>query len=424
MEDPNKEVDPQEVFRAAAEEARKVLAAGIPEDVAPSDEPGSSPAVGAESVVPSEPKSGEEVAVKDEPKPEPDKPEGVQIDPEKAWNEYPDEAARKKALAHNKSYAAEMSAKAKLAEARAAELEAKLAERNAPPKEPEVVAPPEVKEEEIVPYDDWVTKALKEPDSDQKRGVQRLANEYNQFLAEKIAPAQKALADQEQRVREAKQRVADADVALKFLQSRKDPALYETDIVEAKEAVLNSKLELAEASNARIEFAQEFKDLESERSMRLGIMRSEADSGYKAEIKTRQDSVSTKKAKEEQERSQREIDAAWESAKKSIIQARGVTDEAQQRFLMDAADGAIVRAANANQNIGVNDYSKFIEEAFKPFQISKEQSRQDAVIKVLDTVAEPTPAVATSTKPNLDAQPTNIEEWRAKARAVLSGKAS
>lgn len=412
------EVSSAEAFRAAADAARQAISVGIPEDAAPSTESGSSPAIGAESVVTPEATPAPEVAATQETQPEVVKPEGTVIDPDAAWNEYKDEDARKKALAHNKAYAAEMSRRVK-------ELESKLAEK---PSEvvPAVTAPEVVVDEPVVEaepqYDEWVKKALKEPDTDQKRRVAELASEYNQLVAEKVVPAKTLLDERETKVREAAELVKEREIALKFLRTKKDQGLFEADIAEAKDAFLEARAELNDAKTAKLEAASAFERAEMDRIAMLGILRSDSRSNHQAEIASRRDSASKSKAKEEAEITQKAIDEAWEKAKSDAIKARGVDDEEAKRFLSDAADGAIVRAANLKKPINVDDFAKFIEDSWKPFHAGQEKARQEAVRNVIDISAEPAPSKATSDKPNLDAQPSNLEEWQKRARAVMGTK--
>lgn len=423
MTEVNKDVDPAEAFRAAADMARKALETGTGDGTAPSSESGSSPVVGAESVVPAVATVVTE-GVGDQNKPTEVKPEGVVIDQEAAWNEYKTDEERKKALVSNKTYAAEMSRKARELEAKASELETKLAALEAakPAKtEPEVKAEPEAGE---VGYDEWIAKALKEPDTDEKRKIASLANEYNQYLAEKITPAAQVVEDHSKKVREAAELLKEREVALKFLQTRKDPALYAEDIQEAKEQFQEARITLSDARVAAQEAKDALREAESTRLAMLGILRKDARTSHEIETTTRRDSVSAKRLEEETRMRQKSVDEAWENAKLEAVKARGVEDETTKQFLLNAADGAIVRVASSNRSIPVEEYSKFIEESWKPFQLSSEKVRQDAVKKAIDISSEPTPNQATSEKPNVDAQPTNYEEWKRKSRAILSGRAA
>jgi hypothetical protein len=152
----------------------------------------------------------------------------------------------------------------------------------------------------------------------------------------------------------------------------------------------------------------------------LGVLRKDARTVYDTEISTRRDSANTKKVQEESVELQKRVDRAWEEAKQKAIEARGDLTEEAKQFLMNAADGAIVRAASSNRTVPMDGYLKFIEESLKPFQVTSEKIRQDAVKTVLDITAEPTPAKATSENRNVDAQPTNLNEWKQKARAALA----
>lgn len=406
MTDEAKDVDPAEAFRAAAAEARKALATDTVEPVvAPSPEPGSSPASGAESVVPTVAEVATEGAKETITEV---KPEGG-IDPEAAWNEYKDEAERKKALAHNKAYAAEGWKKVK-------ELEAKLAETPSKEEKPaEVVTDPEPAD---VPYDAWVKSALDKADTEAKQKVASQANEYNKFLAEKVAPAAKLVEDHSEKVRAAAELVKEHQAAMKFLQGQKDPALFEEAISQASGLLTAANIELNRAENAELRAKMALQEVESARLERLGGLRKDARDAHETEIKARKDSVSTKKAQEEFTKTQKAVDEAWETAKANAIKARNLSDEAAKEFLAAAADGAMIRAANANRSIPIDGYSQFIEESLKPFGSAAEKARVEAVQKVIETVSEPTPDKATAEK-NVDAQPTNLAEWNKLARAKM-----
>lgn len=410
MPEVNVDVSPAEVFKAAAEEARKALAAGIPEDVAPSDESGSSPANGAESVVPEITTPVVEEASKETVVPEV-KVDKVEIDPDAAWNEYKTDEDRKKALAHNKAYAAQMAQKAR-------DLEAQLAEKKVDPA-PVVEEKPEAPVVEK-DYDTWVAESLKQPDTKEKEQLSELANEYNRHLVEKLAPAESAAKEAEAKVREAEASLKDAEATLKFLQSRKDPTLYESDIAEAKERLSDARFEFTSAKDARLEALSAHQKAEETRLSALGVLRREARTVYEGEIKARKDSESTRRAEEESTKHQAEVNKSWEDSKAKALESRGnLTPEAKQ-LLLNAADGAIVRAATENKTISPADYLKFIEDSWKPFQSTAEQVRQDAVKAVIAITDEPTPAKPTSTTKNVDATPTDYNEWRAYSRKILS----
>lgn len=421
MTEVEKEVDFAEAFRVAADNARNTLIASISNDAAPSPEPGSSPAIGAESDVPVKPDVGEADAKVEIVAPEV-KPDGVTIDPEAAWNQYASDDERKKALAHNKAYAAEMSRKAR-------ELEAKLAEVSTPkvadtPKTEVVPETPVVEENpDDVPYEDWVKATIEKPQTEEQRKIAARAAEYNQFVAEKVTPIRASLDKAGERVRAANVELEDREKALKFLQSRKDVALFEDEIREAKQSLADANAEFLKASNEQLRMNLDYRDIESERLTGLGMLRNHARTAREAEIALRRDSASSKKAENDAKSKQAEIDRAWEQAKLDSVTSRGVTDEAMQQVLKDAADGALIRAANSGKNISVDGYSKFIEEALKPFAITVDKTREDAVKKIIAITDEPGPAKATSDKPNVDAQPITYDEWRRQARMKLSGKA-
>lgn len=421
-------VDTAEAFRVAAESARKTLETVSKGGEASDPEPGSSPAGGAEDVSET-PKS--EVAEAGGQDPEPGKADEVTVDPEAAWNEYKDDEARKKALASTKAYAAQMAQKAR-------ELEAKLAEA---PKvgEPEVkeVKASETKEEPVeIPYEEWVNKALNSAETDAQKNVAALANEFNKLVVEKYVPAQNLVTEREKATREAAATLKEREVTLKFLQGRKDPSLYEDDIRDAKEAYSEARANFNEAKNAELEQKLEFKSVDADRLALLGVLRKEALTAHQAEIETRKNSISAKRIQEEERvkqteaekelaAKQAEVDDAWEKAKLQVIQSKGISDEEAQQVLRDAADGAIIRAANAGKSIPIEDFVKFIEQSsLKPFQATTEKARDKAVRSAISIASEPTPSKATSDKPNVDAQPTNYEEWRRKTRAMMMGKSA
>ena len=416
-------VDTAEAFRIAAETARKVFEAGPSDEAAPDPEPGSSPAIGAESDVPAEPTPGEEGA-ESQDKPTEEKPEGVEIDPDTAWNEYADDEARKKALAANKAYGIEMARKAK-------ELQAKLDEAPVVPEpepEPVVEATPEPAE---VEYEDWVKAALDKPETEGQQSIARIAADYNQLVAEKFTPAQEALEAGATKVREAKEAVRDSEVALKFLQGRKDPALYQDDIDEAKELLNEARFSFTSAKDAEIDAKASLSEINQERLGILGILRKEAAAAHQAEVAFRRDSASAKKAEsdkaaetsaseKEQAEKQAEVDQAWEEAKLSVIKTQGIKDEVAQQVLRDAADGAIIRAANSGKSISAEEFVKFIEDSsLKPFKATGD--RDSAVKGAIEITKEPGPSKATSDKPNADAQPIDYNEWKLKARAMMTG---
>lgn len=411
------EVDTAEAFRIAAATARQALMAGPPKEPEPNPEPGSSPASGSESDVPpiSSPEAGD--AKPQDQKPEDKKPEGVTIDPKAAWDEYKTDEERAKALAHNKAYGIEMAKKAREESERASALEAQLAAR----KEEMVAEEPVIEAPKDLTYDEWVKVTLEKPETEEQKRIAKLAFEYNQLVAEKVTPASAAVESAEQKAREAMQVLKDREIALKFLQGRKDQSLYIDDIAEAKEMLNEARLEFNTADNSVLKAKLAFKEAEQAQLAKLGVLRSDSMAAHESEIVSRKDSATRKKADAETSERQLEVDKAWTDAKLAVVKARGL-DEAAQQVLMDAADGAIIRAANAGKSITPADFVKFIDDSLKPIQSVKDKAREEAVRTAAAIVDEPTPHVATSDKPNLDAQPISYDEWKTKARKTLQGK--
>ena len=333
------------------------------------------------------------------------------------WEQYPDEAARRKALNETKIYAAETARKAKELEAKVAELEKSRSEAQPSKVDAKVKEP----DPDDVSVDDWISQALslKEGHTDDQLRIAQVNYEVLKFQKDVLAPAHKAAEDAQAALIKATEAVRDQKAHVTKLKAKAESnSLYADDLKEAigelrdlEKAHTDADLALVRAENKLEKASKE------ETRKRLEGRALAAQSVEKLKQKSRETKAQTERAAQEA-KAKEESDKAWKTEFEKALKANGLdtVSEKAKKALHAAAYTHVYELSKAGQVTDETDLQVLLKDSFQPYLELKASAPalESAVGRKKEVTDEPGPENRKA-KTGED-QPKTLDDWRAAAR--------
>lgn len=341
------------------------------------------------------------------------------------WEQYPDEAARRKALNETKTYAAETARKAKELEAKVAELE-KLRTENQPASKTDAkVDEPDL---DSVSVDEYITQTLnlKEGHTEDQLRLAQINWEVLKFQKEVFTPALEASKATKAALEKATEAVRDQKAHVSKLRVKAESnSLYADDLKEA----IGELRDLEKAhTDADLAFDRAERRLEKvsrdEERKRLEGRAFATQSVEKLRQKSRETKAQTERAAQEA-KAKEDSDKAWQAEFEKALKTNGldsVSDKAK-KALHAAAYTHVYELSKAGQVTDETDLQALLKESFQPYLELKASAPalESAVERKKDVTDEPGPANRKAKTG--EEQPKTLADYRAAAkRGMRSGR--
>lgn len=382
-------------------------AESVVESAAPSPDP-DEPSSSVETSGAETPAEGTE----QEPKVETSPSQGGE-DSKDYWDQYKDEAERRKALNETKRYAAEVAKELK-------ELKSKSSQSTTEVKE-EVKAEVKTESEEVPDVDSFIDQAinLKAGHTEDQLRIAQVNYEVLKFKTNVLEPTKEAAQSAKANLEKATEAIRDQKAIVAHQKKKADAnSLYADDLKEAEaelrdlqKAHTDARLDWNEAAGklekAESEFAKKSRDGRAlAQELVVGQMRKSRES--KAQLE-----------REALEKKNREdSNKAWESEFKKALKSNGLdgVSEKHERLLHDSAYNHILRLSQAGKVKDDADLQVLIKEAFEPYLELKSSAPvlEDKVERKKALTDEPGPE--TRKAKTGEEKPKTLAEWRQAAK--------
>ncbi len=387
------------MLEAQAEPATVETAAPSPDN----DEPSSSETSGAETPIEGTDK---------EPEVETSPSQGGEADKD-YWDQYKDEAERRKALNETKRYAAEVAKELK-------ELKGKSSQPTPEVKE-EVKVETKTESDEVPDVDSFIDQAinLKAGHTEDQLRIAQVNYEVLKFKTNVLEPTKEAAQTAKANLEKATEAIRDQKAIVAHQQKKADGnSLYADDLKEAQaelrdlqKAHTDARLDWNEAAGklekAESEFAKKSRDGRAlAQELVVGQMRKSRES--KAQLERE---ASEKKTREESNK-------AWTAEFKKALKSNGLdgVSEKHERLLHDSAYNHILRLSQSGKVKEDADLQVLIKEAFEPYLELKSSAPvlEDKVERKKSLTDEPGPE--TRKAKTGEEKPKTLAEWRQAAK--------
>lgn len=340
------------------------------------------------------------------------------------WEQYPDEAARRKALNETKTYAAETARKAKELEAKIAELEKSRAEARPESKFDAKAEEPSLDD---VSVDEYIaqTLSLKEGHTEDQLRLAQINWEVLKFQREVFAPALEASKATKAALEKATEAVRDQKAHVAKLKAKaENNTLYAEDLKEA----IGELRDLEKAhTDADLAYDRAERKLEKvakdEERKRLEGRAFATQTVEKLRQKSRETKAQTERAAQEA-KAKEESDKAWREEFEKALKANGLdsVSEKAKKALHAAAYTHVYELSKAGQVTDETDLQVLLKESFQPYLELKASAPalESAVGRKKEVTDEPGPANRKAKTG--EEQPKSLADWKAAAKRGMRSR--